>query len=196
MEQPGKRVVKGTHSLLVGDFKVYQESHKTLKGLKEMTVQACNVTGAYHGLAKCAEIFFAREKMVKGEGLKVLNEKMKTTEPDENKIYKFLSVEQADCIKVKEVYNRVKGELSSRMNFMIRTELNDKNLVKAINTKVITIAAYPMNVYKFTQSDLTELDQVMKINMTQVKECFKKSSEEKRFEHSSKEQMQSEIYKK
>ena len=196
MEQPGKRVVKGTHSLLVGDFKVYQESHKTLKGVKEMIVQACNVTGAYHGLAKCTEIFFARGKMVKGEGLKMLNEKMKTTDPDENEIYKFSSVEQADCIKMKEVCNRVKGELSSRMNFMIRTELNDKNLVKAINTKVIMIAAYPMNVYKFTQSDLTELDQVMKINMTQVKECFKKSSEEKRFEHYSKEQMQSEMYKK
>lgn len=162
MEQPGKRIVKGTHSFLVGDFKVYQESHKTLKGVKEMIVQACNVTGTHHGLAKCAEIFFARGKMVKGEGLKMLNEKMKTTDPDENEIYKFLSVEQADFIKMKDVYNRVKGELSSRMNFMIRVELNDKKLVKAINTKVITIAAYPMNVYKFTQSDLTELDQVMK----------------------------------
>ena len=87
---------------------------------------------------------------------------MKTIDPDENEIYKFLGVEQADGIKKKEVYNRVKEEISRRMNIITRTELNDKNLVKAINAKVIPVAAYPMNVCKFTQSELTELDQVIK----------------------------------
>ena len=47
---------------------------------------------------------------------------------------------------MKEVHNRVKEEIS-------RTELNDKNLVKAINAKVIPVAAYPMNVCKFAKSD-------------------------------------------
>ena len=44
MEQPGKRDVKRAHSLFVDDLKVYQESHKTLKDVNEMTVQASNVT--------------------------------------------------------------------------------------------------------------------------------------------------------
>ena len=72
---------------------------------------------------------------------------------------KFLIVEQADGIKKKVVYNRVKEEISRRMNFIIRTELNDRNLIKAINKKFIPVAAYPnlMNVCKFTQSELTEL---------------------------------------
>ena len=39
---------------------------------------------------------------MKGEGLQVLNERMKTIEPDENEIYNFLGVEQADGIKKKE----------------------------------------------------------------------------------------------
>ena len=56
----------------------------------------------------------------------------------------------------------VKEEISTRMNIVTRTELNYKNLVKAINMKVIPIAAYPMNVCKFTQSELTELDQAIK----------------------------------
>ena len=45
-----------------------------------------------------------------------------------------------------KVYNRVKEEISRRMNIITRAELNDKNLVKIINTKVIPVAAYPMNV--------------------------------------------------
>ena len=63
--------------------------------------------------------------MVKVKGLQVLNERMKTIEPDENEIHKFLGVEQADEIKKKEVYNRVKEEINRRLNFVTRTELND-----------------------------------------------------------------------
>ena len=63
---------------------------------------------------------------------------------------------------MKDVYNRVKEEISRRLNIMIRTELKDKNPVKAINMKVIPVAAFPMNACKFTQSELTELDQVIR----------------------------------
>ena len=54
--------------------------------------------------------------MVKDEGLKVLDEKMKTMGPDEYEMQKFLGVEQADGIKMKEVYSRVKEEISRTMN--------------------------------------------------------------------------------
>ena len=43
--------------------------------------------------------------MVKSEGLQVLNKGKKTIDADENEIYKFVGVEQADGIKKKEVYN-------------------------------------------------------------------------------------------
>ena len=52
-------------------------------------------------MEKCAEIVFERGKMVRGEGLQVLQERMKTMDPDQNEIYKFLGVEQADGIKAK-----------------------------------------------------------------------------------------------
>ena len=60
------------------------------------------------------------------------------------------------------MYNRIKEKISLKMNIITRIELNDQSLVKAINTKVIPVAAYSMNVCKFTQSELTELDQVIK----------------------------------
>ena len=64
--------------------------------------------------------------------IQLLNEKMKTIDPDENEIYKFLGSEQADGTKRKEVYDRVKEEISRRMNIITRTKLDDKNLAKAI----------------------------------------------------------------
>ena len=54
-----------------------------------MIVQASNDTGACYGVAKCAKVVFERGKMVKGEGLPGLNERMKTIDPGQNEIYKF-----------------------------------------------------------------------------------------------------------
>ena len=70
-----------------------------------------------------------------------------------SEIYKFQGVEQTDGITTKEVYNRVKEEVNRRLQILAKTELNDKNLIKAINTKVIPVAAYPMNVCKFTKEN-------------------------------------------
>ena len=80
MGQPGKRDVKRTHSLFADDLEVYQESHKTLKDVNEMIIQASNNTGACYGVAKCVEVVFKIGKMVKGQGLQVLNGRMKTIE--------------------------------------------------------------------------------------------------------------------
>ena len=45
---------------------------------------------------------------------------------------------------------------------LTKAELNDKNLIKAINTKVIPVAVYPINVSKFAKVKLNELDFVVK----------------------------------
>ena len=132
MGQPGKREVKRTHSLFIGDLKVYQESHKILKDVNETIVLASHDTGACYGVAKCAEIIFEKGKMVKGEGLQVLQERMKSMDPDQKEIYKFLGVEQADGIKTKKIYSRVKDEINRRLQMLKKTELNDKNLIKTI----------------------------------------------------------------
>ena len=49
----------------------------------------------------------------------------------------------------------MKEEVNRKMNITTTTELNDKNLLKAINMKVIPVAAYSTNICKFTQSELT-----------------------------------------
>ena len=145
------------------DLKQYQENHETLKDVNEIIVQASHDTGACYRVAKCAEIVFERGKMVRGEGLlEELEERMESMDPDENEIYKFLRIQQADGIKTKSVYEWVKHEVTKRVRMLINTELNDINLVRAINAKVIPVAAYPMNVCKFSKRELKELDQVIK----------------------------------
>ena len=51
-------------------------------------------------MSKCAKTIFEHRKMVKGEGLPVLDKQMETTDLDENEIYKILGAEQVDEIKL------------------------------------------------------------------------------------------------
>ena len=62
---------------------------------------------------------------------------MKTMDQDENETYKFLGIEQANGIRTKTVFKRVKVEVLKRMKIIINTELNDANLIKAISMKVM-----------------------------------------------------------
>ena len=71
--------------------------------MNKIIVQASNSTVASYGVAKCTENLFERGKMVKGETLQVLQERMKTMEANQNKIYKFLGAGQVDGKKSQEV---------------------------------------------------------------------------------------------
>ena len=104
---------------------------------------------------------------------------MKAIEPDKNEIYKFLGIKQADGIKTKKVFDRVKDEVNKRVKMLTNTELNDVNLVHAINTKVIPVAAYSMNICKFTDGELKELDQVIKRDLRSKNMLGKQSSDER-----------------
>ena len=115
--------------------------------------------------------------MLRGEELEVLEERMNTMDPEENGIYKFLGIEQADGIKTKTVFERVKGEVNKRVK--MNADLNNVNLVRAINTKVIPVAAYLMNVWKFTGGELKELDQVMKRELRSKYMLGKQSSDDR-----------------
>ena len=104
---------------------------------------------------------------------------MKAIDPDKNEIYKFLGIKQADGIKTKKVFDRVKDEVNKRVKMLTNTELNNVNLVHAINTKVIPVAAYSMNICKFTDAELKELDQVIKRELRSKNMLGKQSSDER-----------------
>ena len=119
-------------------------------------------TGACYGVKKCAEIIFRKGKMIKGEGLAVLGEKMDALDSNKNEIYKFLGYEQADKIDVKRVMERVKKEIRKRLDHLTGLNLNDKNLMKAVNCRIIPVIGCVINICHLGKGDLDELDMIVK----------------------------------
>ena len=179
MGEPGNRSLKRTHSLFIDDLKVYQRDHNKLKIANEVIVKASQDTGACYGVKKCAEIVFERGRMISGEGLEVLTERMKALDPSQNEVYKFLGCEQGAKMDVKAILKRVKAEMQKRMDQLIKLELYDKNLIRAINCRVIPVAAYIMNVCNLGKGELEELDMIIKRSLRQNGLHGKQSSDER-----------------
>ena len=127
-----------------------------------MIVKASMEAGACYGVKKCAEIVFRKGKMVKSEGLQVLEKKMHALDPDKNEMYKFLGCEQGDGIDAKCVIERVKADVRKRLEQLIGKRLNAENLMKAINCRVIPVARYVMNMCTLGKGDLEDLDMRVK----------------------------------
>ena len=162
MEQRNKERVKRTHDLFIDDLQIYQESHRQLEVMNQMIVKTSMHNAARYGVKKCAEIVFRKSKMIKGEGLAALEEKMDALDPNKNKIYKFLGCRQADKVDVKRVMERVKTEIRKRLDHLTGLNLNEKNLMKAINCRVIPVAGYVMNVCNLGKGELDKLDMIVK----------------------------------
>ena len=57
---------------------------------------------------------------------------------------------------------RVKKEIRKRLDHLTSLNLNDQNLMKAINSRVIPVAGYVMNVCHLGKNELDELDKLVK----------------------------------
>ena len=117
--------------------------------------------------------------MVKGEGLEILQQRMQSLDPSSNDTYRFLGVEQADGIQKDKVLQRVKVEMLDRLKKLLQLELYDGNLIRAINCKVIPVAAYPMNVCRFSMNEVNELDIIVKRQLRNFNMLGRQSSDER-----------------
>ena len=81
---------------------------------------------------------------------------------EQNEVYKFLGCEQGDKIDVKRVIQRVKKEMMKRLEQLMRMNLSDENLVKAITSRVVPVAGYIMNMCNLRRGDIEELHMIVK----------------------------------
>ena len=102
MGKPGEETAKEHIFLFIDDLKVYQENHKKQEITNKFIIKANMDTGAVYGVKKCAEIVSKNGKTIKGEGLEVLEERIKALDSNQNEVYKILGCQQGQNIDVKK----------------------------------------------------------------------------------------------
>ena len=109
-------------------------------------------------IEKCALLVMKSGKRHLTDGIELPNQdKIRTLA--ENETYKYLGILEADTIKQVEMKNKIQKEYLRRTRKLLETKLNNRNLIKGINTWTVTTPfRYSGPFLKWTRDELRQMD--------------------------------------
>ncbi|XP_052748311.1 uncharacterized protein LOC128200110 [Galleria mellonella] len=152
------------HLLYMDDIKLYAETENQLNQLTKIVEQFTNDIKMEFGLEKC------KINSIRAGSQHPYNYTLESGEQitslSEQEVYKYLGYNQALFINHKEIKLKLQQQFRHRLNAVLKTQLNSRNMIKAINTYAIPILTYSFGIINWTKSDLKSLQRTININMT------------------------------
>ena len=108
------------------------------------------------GLAKCGVLIMKRGKVVKSEGINMPDGKMMKNIVEGE--YKYLGILEADGVKHEEMKDQIKKEYIRRVRNILKSKLNGRNIILAINSRAVSIVRYGAGIISWTKIELEEID--------------------------------------
>ena len=108
--------------------------------------------GMEFGLSKLARATFKRSKLETSDHVRLDGETM-IKNLEQEKIYKYLGVDESSGIQHATMKQKLKKELVRRTRLILKTELNSKNRVTTINKLAIPVITYSFNIIDWNLSE-------------------------------------------
>ena len=156
---------KINHLFYFDDVKLYGKDDSELEGLLKTIKSFSDDIGMEFGLEKCAKATFNRGKLVRTNSIEL---ELETTikELGQEQTYKYLGIDESDGIQHASMKDKVRKECVRRVRAMLRTELNAKNRIKAINTLAIPVITYSFNIVNWNMSEIRKIDRKIRKLLT------------------------------
>ena len=120
--------------------------------------------GIEFGIRKCGLLILKRGKIVRHQGIELPNgETMKEVEQEG---YTYLGIVELDKIKESEMKEKTIKEYKRRLRLILKSKLNGKNKITAINTWAVAIFKYGAGVIDWKESELKRVDRKTRKTLT------------------------------
>ena len=159
------RTERITHLFYMDDLKLYAKDDNELEGLLRIVKGFSDDIGMDFGLSKYAEVTFKRGKLQKSDHV-WLNEETIIKDLEQEKVYKYLGVDDSSGIQHARMMQKLKRELVRRTRLILKTELNSKSRITAINTLAIPVITYSFTTIDWNLSEVKRLDVKIRKMMT------------------------------
>lgn len=157
---------KINHLLYMDDIKIYAPNQTQMQSLLNLTAQFTQDTCMKFGMDKCRMLNIQRGKHIQQNHTETLhNEILKNMEPQET--YKYLGFEQNTSINHTHIKQQLKKKYKHRLTLLVKSSLNAKNTIKAINTYAVPVLTYSFGIIKWTNTDLEELNRLNRTKLTE-----------------------------
>ena len=111
------------------------------------------------GLDKCAKASFKRGKKVSAEGIP-LNDNQVIQDLDQAKTYKYLGMEEGEGVQHHKMKVNIRKEYNRRIKLVLKSELNARNKIAAINTIAVPVILYSYGVTDWKLDEIQDLNRM------------------------------------
>ena len=148
--------LKINHRLYMDDIKLYAKSKRELDSLIQSTRIFSEDIKMEFGVDKCAVIQLQRGKKKDFEGIELPDKRGFKDLDDEG--YKYLGILEGDEIMSEEMKEKIMKEYEWRVRKILRTALDGRRCMQAINTWAIPVIRYGAGIIKWTKQELKGVD--------------------------------------
>ena len=139
------------------DLKLFGKTERHLETLLNTVEIFSQDIRMEFGISKYGILILKRGKLVHLDGIEVPSgERMKEIDTDQG--YKYLGILEADDMKFSEMKSTIKKEYLRRLKVILKSNLNSKNTISAINSRAISIVRYSAGILGWTVNDMKDLD--------------------------------------
>lgn len=169
---------KITHQFYIDDLKLYAKGPQQLQNMLELLSCFSKTIHMKLGIEKCNILHLKRGK-VNQNGSILLTDGTEIHELQEGETYKYLGIEQAlreDKSTNKEKFIKT---LTTRIDKILKTPLNARNTIEAINVWAIPTIRYSFGVVHWNRTEIKQLDIKVRTLLTKSGQHHPKSAIER-----------------
>ena len=108
---------------------------------------------------KCAKATFKRGKKVSTEGIP-LNDNQVIQDMYQTETYKYLGMEEGEGVQHHKMKVKIRKECKRRIKLVLKSELNARNKIAAINTLAVPVILYSYGVTDWKLDEIQDLDRM------------------------------------
>ena len=174
-----RKEFKLNHLLFMDDLKLVGKSDDQIDSLVQTVFTFSEDIGMEFGLKKCREVILKKGKLVKFDGIHLSNPEI-MKEVDENG-YTYLGKLELDEIKEHKMKNKDTAVYKRRLRLILKSKLNGKNKIQAINTWEVALLRYGAGIIDWTVDELKKMDRTTRKTLNMYGTLHSKSDIDRQY---------------
>ena len=162
------------HMLFIDDLKLFGKSERQIELLVNTVHAVSDDTGMEFGIKKCGLLIMKTGKAMTCEGIELANGM--TMKEVESEGYRYLRILELNKVKDKEMKEQFQKEYMRRLNSVLKSKLNRRNKILAVNTWAVSALRYGAGIPKWKEDDIAKSDRRTRKMMTMFGALHPKSN--------------------
>ena len=160
----GRKEFELNHLPFMDCLKLFGKNDDQIDSLVQTVFTFSEDIGMEFGLKKCGVVILKKGKLVKFDGIHLPNQEI-MKKVDETG-YTYLGIQELDEIKEHEMKIKVTAEYKRRLRLILKSKLNGKNKIEAINTWTVALLRYGTGIINWKVDELEKMDRTTRKTLT------------------------------